>query len=276
MKLKSKFKSYNIVNKKYNFLRPVKTQNLIRFGKKSDGGYVINSKVFKKCNTLISFGLGSDWSFELDCIKNNKNIKIHIYDHTVSTVPYYKDIFKYFRRLISFRGKYIFLINRIKYLLEFKNFLRLKNVNFYKEKITYPKQNSIDTDIDKVFSRLIEKEKIFLKCDIEGEEYKIIDGILKYASIIKMLIFEFHIINNKEKNFYNSIKKIQKYFDIIHIHGNNHASNLSSGLPEILEITFINRNYSPKKPKFVKSFPIKGLDFPNNPFKKDLFFLFNN
>ena len=59
------------VDKKYNFLRPVKTPNLVRIGRKGDGGYVVDSKVIKETNLLITFGLGPDWSFELDYISKN-------------------------------------------------------------------------------------------------------------------------------------------------------------------------------------------------------------
>ena len=59
------------VDKKYSLLKPIKSSNLIRLGRNSDGGYVVNSEIIKKTNTLISFGMGSDWSFELDYIKKN-------------------------------------------------------------------------------------------------------------------------------------------------------------------------------------------------------------
>ena len=68
-----------LVDKKYNFLKPIRTSNLIRLGRNLDGGYVVDFEIVKKCNTLITFGLGSDWSFELDYIKKNKEIKIYIY-----------------------------------------------------------------------------------------------------------------------------------------------------------------------------------------------------
>ena len=61
-----------LVDKKYNFLKAIKTSNLERLGRKLDGGYVIDFEVIKKCNTLITFGLGPDWSFELDYVKANK------------------------------------------------------------------------------------------------------------------------------------------------------------------------------------------------------------
>ena len=59
------------INRKYNFLKPIKTPNLIRFGGKFDGGYVVDSKIIKKCNNLITFGLGPNWLFELDYLRQN-------------------------------------------------------------------------------------------------------------------------------------------------------------------------------------------------------------
>ena len=92
------------VDKKFNFLKPIKNPNLIRLGRNHDGGYVIDSSIIKKCNTLISFGLGSDWSFELEYIKRNKNVKIYLYDHTVSAYPYIKDVLKYGKRFLTLRS----------------------------------------------------------------------------------------------------------------------------------------------------------------------------
>ena len=262
------------VDKKYNFLKPIRTPNLVRLGRAHDGGYVVDSEIIKQCNILITFGLGSDWSFELDYMKKNKEIEIYVYDHTVSSYPYIKEVIKYFRRFITFRATFESVANRVKYLSNYKSFLNSKNINYFKEKITFPIKNKIDTDVEKAFSRVDKSGDVVIKCDIDGGEYKIIDGILKYSSRVKMLIFEFHLVDKNEENFYNSIKKIKDYFEIIHIHGNNSFSKLDSGLPIILEITLVNKKYTPKNPEYVYNFPIQGLDYPNNPDKEDLVFSF--
>ena len=69
IKFKTKILTMEVVDKKYNFLKPIKTSNLTRLGRNHDGGYVVDFEIVKGCNTLISFGLGPDWSFELDYIK---------------------------------------------------------------------------------------------------------------------------------------------------------------------------------------------------------------
>ena len=271
----------NLLDKKYNFLTPVKFENLKRYGRNADGGYVCEENIVKNTNILITFGMGPDWSFELDYIKDNSSVKIFMYDYTVTASPYIKDVWKYFRRFITFRGQLRSLTDRWSYLNNYLNFFKLKNVNFFPEKITNPIKNKIDTDIDKVFSRIdlnknTNGKSVILKSDIEGSEFEIIDGIVKYSNRIDALIFEFHWLDKNEKIFLESIRKLQKFFDIAHIHGNNHCEKLNTGLPITLEMTLINKKYSPSNPENVISFPIKGLDHPNNPTKNDLSFKFSS
>ena len=49
-----------------NFLKPYHTNlsNLIRLGRKSDGGYVIDRRIINKTRTVITCGLETEWSFE--------------------------------------------------------------------------------------------------------------------------------------------------------------------------------------------------------------------
>ena len=199
-----------------------------------------------------------------------------MYDYTVSSLPYLKEIWKYLRRFLTFRAKLNDVIDRITYLKNYLKFLNLKEVNFYSEKITYPMKEKIDTDIDKVFSRLPIDTKVVLKSDIEGSEFEVIDEILKHQSKIKMIIFEFHWMNTNEQIFLESVKKLKNNFNIIHIHGNNHCEKLQSGLPIALEMTLINKNIQKDEGKYVKNFPIKNLDYPNNPYKEDLTFSFTD
>ena len=53
--------------KPYKSLR----KNLVRIGPRTDGGYVIDKRVIKKSNTIITCGLNDDWEFEKDFLKFN-------------------------------------------------------------------------------------------------------------------------------------------------------------------------------------------------------------
>ncbi len=68
------------------FLKPfhISKSNLIRIGPKTDGGYIVDKRIFNKTDTLITCGLTDDWEFEKSSLKKNKNSKIFAYDHTVT------------------------------------------------------------------------------------------------------------------------------------------------------------------------------------------------
>ena len=69
-----------------SFLKPYHTNlsNLIRIGRESDGGYVIDKRVIYKTKTIITCGLEAEWSFEKEFQKFNNNCKIIAFDHTVT------------------------------------------------------------------------------------------------------------------------------------------------------------------------------------------------
>ena len=110
------------------FLKPYHTDlsNLIRLGRKSDGGYVIDKRVIRKTKVIITCGLDDEWSFEKQFQEYNNNCKILAFDHTVDRKFWTKrflrdfislllikqiklikiiDLFKFFQYLIFFRGK---------------------------------------------------------------------------------------------------------------------------------------------------------------------------
>ena len=87
------------LSKNLNYLRPIKINNLFRVGNNADGGYVVPFKTFKKIDTILSFGLGDNFSFEQHAlILNNKlNIRVDnsifgdpIYGHRKFLVIYFK------------------------------------------------------------------------------------------------------------------------------------------------------------------------------------------
>ena len=60
------------------------TKDLIRVGKDNDGGYLCGTKTIKLTNTLISFGIGEDWSFEKEFLKFNNKSRLYCYDNTLN------------------------------------------------------------------------------------------------------------------------------------------------------------------------------------------------
>jgi hypothetical protein len=270
-----------LINKSYNFLKPKFCYNLIRLGKNFDGGYIVCEQLIKKSDGLLSFGYGYDPSFELDYVRRTQN-KVHIYDHTCNAIPLIQNLLKYFRRFLTFRKKINDVSYHFKALKNYFSFIKNEKIAFFKKKITGGGggNNKIDINIRNVFNKLSNNNNLILKCDIEGSEYEIIEDIILYEKKICMMIFEFHWIDKKKDLFLEKIRKIQEYFSIIHIHGNNHFDFLDdeSNIPIILEVTFVNnRNIilNKKNSSSTSFFPVANLDQPCCPLKDDLYFHFN-
>jgi len=263
-----------ILNSEYNFLIPYKVKKLIRFGRKFDGGYLVCSDAIKEIENLITLGVGDDISFEIDLEKNNSLKIVHMYDYTVNHFLFIKIIFKYFRRLLTFRTK----INNFSYsIMNYINFIKFnkkKNVFLYKQRVVDKIKDKIDINLNNIFDK-IQSNKNLLKIDIEGNEYSIIEQINQNSSNIKMLIIEFHFIRSKKDLFTNSVKKLLSNFDIIHLHANNYF-NLENNdtFFEVLEITFINKTINKYKKDLRYNFPLKDLDFECFPDRKKIEFSF--
>ena len=251
------------LNSELNFLIPIKVKKLIRLGRNFDGGYLVCNDTLKKCKNLISLGVGDDTSFERDFEKLNHTKYIYLYDYTVNYKLFLKIIFKYFRRLILFRCKFSNLAYSIDNFIKFNKFISKKNVSLFKEKVVSKFKNKGDVTLDKVFRRRDYEKNILLKVDIEGDEYLIIDQIMKFQSQIQMLIIEFHWINKNVKEFSKIINKLNSKFQIIHLHPNNYKKTKNNDyFFDVVEISFIHKNNLGNKNRFYRyKFPISGLDF---------------
>lgn len=81
---------------------------------------------------------------------------------------------------------------------------------------------------------------------------------------------EFHDTDPLRDLFLKQIHDILIHFEIIHIHGNNFGGVASDGLPELLEITFLNRKFVTDSVRRRDRLPIAGLDVANMPTEPDL------
>ena len=233
--------------------KPKKKYSLHRFGKDFDGGYLVGKDTILNSDTLISFGINDDWSFEKDFKKVNSDSKVICYDD--------KPILKYlFKKLIidtiflisHFNlNKILILIKKIIYFLKDK-----KRLKFIKKKITYGDLKEIIKDI--------ESNLIFLKIDIEGFEYRILEDILLYQKKFTGIIIEFHDIDYHKDLIKNFINKLN--LSLVHIHPNNNSLIDNNNDPTCVEITFEKK---PIESGEELNFPNK-LDMRNNPKKKDI------
>ena len=111
-------------------LKPKFQYQLVRLGKKNDGGYLVGEETVKKAEALISFGIKNDWSFEKDFRKINNKSKIKCYDNQLNL--------KLLVRL--FIIQLIFVFKNFKFSLLLKNFTDIFEYFFIKKKLNLIKK----------------------------------------------------------------------------------------------------------------------------------------
>ena len=238
-------------------LKPKFSYDLIRLGTNYDGGYLVEKSSILNSDFLLSFGISTNWDFEKDFINNNC-VEYLAFDGSVNE--------DFWNRLIMSKFKRLSLSKALKFLIKKKQFYDFFNKkNFISKYIGTTYENSVT--LDEILFK-IEKKNIFLKIDIEGSEYDILQQILDNQSKILGLAIEFHKCNSNMKNIFNFINNFN--LDLVHIHANNYNTIIENYIPDILEITFAK---NPIAMGDYKELPHK-LDMPNRSKSKEIIIKF--
>jgi len=228
--------------------KPSKKFDLIRLGKDNDGGYLVGKNTISKTKFLVSLGIGDDCSFEKDFLKINDRINIYCYDRYPLGKNYFiKEIIKSFF-ILDFKNINHFINVKKDYKKVFKNDGVKKRLIRYKSLTKIIHENKLNFDT-------------FLKVDIEGAEYRILDDILEYQNIFTGIVIEFHNVDfhkEKIKSFIDNLK-----LDLTHIHANNSSIIDMENDPTCIELTF------EKNPLIIS----ENLDLPHPLDQKSLSYL---
>jgi hypothetical protein len=95
---------------------------------------------------------------------------------------------------------------------------------------------------------------------------------MKYGNLICGLAIEFHELDVVWEQFNRIMQALEKDFVLTHIHGNNYGSYIpGTGIPLALEASFLNKKMMKEDLKrSSRTYPIAGLDYPNDPSRADL------
>lgn len=251
-----------------SYLKPHVVSDLVRRGNRKDGGYILPASALTRIDAVISFGLSTDWSIEEELSSANKEIIIHVYDHSVGAKSFRRALKSAALKLLGGRTSLSELRSRYRTYAGYKHFFVGNRVHF-RERIFNRRDHPNDATIETVFQRAGPARHILLKMDIEGAEYRVIPQILGACDRIDLMVIEFHDTDPLRPVFEAQIKAILDHFNIVHLHGNNIAGVAADNLPECLEITFFHKRFGTTG-ALRDRLPIIGLDFPNDPLKPDL------
>jgi hypothetical protein len=247
-------------------IRPYVFEHLVRIGNVGDGGYVIPLEVSENIESLYSLGLGENWSFESEISKINPKIEIKTFDHTVNLQFFIILVAKGIAKFILFRCDIKEVVKRFKKFQLYLDFwVSNKNNTHYKIKISRD-------NIAELLSECAFK-KMALKIDIEGDEYSCLQTIKDQISQLELLIVEFHDVGKNYLAFSELLSNLKNDFNIAHIHANNFEGITNLGLPQVLEMTFVNKRYEHRGELRVR-LPLENLDFPCAKNREDFHIIF--
>lgn len=245
--------------------KPKYLNDLIRIGSQRDGGYILPKRILKKTKYLISFGLGDDWTFE-EHFQQESGAAVVCYDHTITTNYWRKRFIKSWISLISGKGKKAAFNSFFDYF-RYKRFFDEKKASHFLKKIGYAHLGEID------IKSIIQKDSLdlFLKVDIEGAEYRILDQILEFKSHLIGFVIEFHDVDILSSQVSDFVEQAKENFTLVHIHANNCGGVDHEGNPIVLEMTWIkNDQIGPDEGLHLNAYPIEGLDQANSSEVQDI------
>lgn len=232
-----------------SIFHPINCSDLIRLGKDFDGGYLVCRRDIEKSDAFIGMGVSDDWSFESDFYKLKK-IQIDTYDRSVGFSYFLRQIF---RKLLRLHNPMHFL-KAVRTLFSFLFFFGQESVRHHRAFIGFdapPKSISLKSALAK------SDGNVFLKIDIEGSEYRILDELLACAHRISGLAIEFHDCDlhfSRLRDFIDAFP-----LTLVHCHVNTGGVLGLDQDPTLLELTFSSSEKGQDK---VVALP-HHLDMPN-------------
>lgn len=230
------------IQKIKNLLIPFEFKDLKRYGGNYDGGYILSESLTNDSNLVYSYGVGpSDAWITFDKHMSDLGKKIFLYDASI-------------KELWDKRESFIFK----------SEYVNSKNI------LEHIKQNNHQNEYNMI-----------LKMDIEGCEFDtLINCDESLFSHFNQLSIEVHDVLNSNaesarltntgsygSRINNKIllfEKLNKYYNLVHIHGNNNSPSKAHGICDVLELSYIRKDRFEINPKISKkSCPIEGLDCRN-------------
>ena len=192
----------------------------IRLGQHNDGGYVVPIAALESADVLMGYGIADDISFERN-FSQHFNKPSFGFDCGVQNIETEDPRCHFCSECIG-TSDYL-----------------------YEGQKSSGKIVSFSQQLQRL--NLINK-KVFIKMDIEGAEFDVMDNILMHAKNITGMVLEVHIPDKDPVKALELLISINKYFVLVHLHGNN-CSNFyfktkhsTHHVPNVLELTYINKN----------------------------------
>lgn len=209
--------------------KPVAALDLKRVGPDTDGGYVVAPGAVGNSELLLSMGLNDDWRFE-EAFQSESGARIICYDGSVDRRFWQLYVVK---KLLRVRPA------QALHYLAYRKFFGSGGAEHRKAMIGYDGSGSVSLS---TVLREIGSKRIFLKVDIEGWEYRILDQIVEYRDRFTGVVMELHDVDLHRDRIDRFVGAMTG-FTIVHLTPNNFAGVDSNGDPVVVEISLMRSDY---------------------------------
>ncbi len=211
---------------------------LRRIGREYDGGYVIPEVAMHSADVVIGYGIGSDISFEES-----------------TTAIYGKPSYGFDCTCTPIQTRY-------------KECQFISSCIVSKEFVEQSaSMEPFDRHLDRIGAR---DKKMFIKMDIEGNEYDTVPDILQHACNVTGIVLELHFEELKQvPQALHLLQALNQNFLLVHVHGNNgssncfETSNARGCVSRVLELSYINRSLVQKYEISPHQAHPTSIDMPN-------------
>jgi hypothetical protein len=231
--------------------RPAQPASLVRLGRVNDGGYLVDARDVIASDSVISLGVYDDWSFEKSFVER-KDVPVLAYDGSISGRHF---AWRIYRNLLDMHPRLV--LKSVKLLADYFWFFSGRRKHF--RLFVGTDQLHPNVSLADVFECLrdINESRPFLKVDIEGSEYAILDQLIEKAGMTTGLAIELHDCDAHIEEINDFVRRYP--LRLVHVHANNFSDVADSGVPTALELTFS----SSAQTEGAVTLP-HPLDFPNN------------
>jgi hypothetical protein len=219
--------------------KPIEAGGLIRIGSERDGGYIVSKRAVLASKLLIGMGLHDDWQFEKE-FRQISGARVVCFDHTVNWKFWAR---YYVEQILRLRW------SRLARYPGYRWFFSRPGVEHRAVKIGYDQPG--ESSIASLMNEFSERD-IFLKIDIEGSEYRILDEIVEHSDRCTCVVMEFHDIDLHRARVMRFVEKM-KDFSIVFLHPNNFGGTDGEGDPLVIEICLVRNEFlEPPTPREAK------------------------
>jgi hypothetical protein len=258
-------------------LRPVDCPDLVRLGPLGDGGYVVPGVAIDRAVCLLSLGVKQDWSFERAFAAANARARVVGVDPSVGPALFARQIVTNAAGIVaaSLSGRRRERRRRAAVLSRSIDYFRFfgRRHRHLRRRVVGTLRASSDVTLGGLLDSAAQAPPlgVFLKMDIEGGEYDVVPHVAADVARFAAVVVEFHGIGRRPARFVDALDALESGFRIVHVHGNNYGGYAAAGLPDVLEVTWLNLELLPgATTASPHRYPRAGLDWPNTPSRPDL------